>query len=50
MDMAPWIRVVVLVACLFPASVESMVRHYKFNVSCNGTKYSVPGLASNVFP
>ncbi|KAH8499085.1 hypothetical protein H0E87_017844 [Populus deltoides] len=37
MDIAPWIRVLVLVACLFPASVESMVRHYKFNVSCNGT-------------
>ncbi|KAF5751396.1 putative laccase [Tripterygium wilfordii] len=34
--MAPWIRILVLalamVACLFPASVESMVRHYKFNV------------------
>ncbi|KAJ6984563.1 hypothetical protein D5086_017817 [Populus alba] len=39
MDMAPWIRVLVLVACLFPASVESMVRHYKFNVVMkNSTK------------
>ncbi|KAJ6755287.1 MULTI-COPPER OXIDASE [Salix purpurea] len=33
MDMALWFRVLVLVACLFPASVESMVRHYKFNLS-----------------
>jgi len=36
MEMAPCIRVVVLLVvayCLFPASVEGMVRHYKFNVS-----------------
>ncbi|EEF41838.1 laccase-4 [Ricinus communis] len=32
MEIAPWVRVLVLVACLFPASVECMVRHYKFNV------------------
>ncbi|KAF9675440.1 hypothetical protein SADUNF_Sadunf09G0032600 [Salix dunnii] len=39
MDMAPWIRALVLVACLFPATVESMVRHYKFNVVMkNSTK------------
>ncbi|KAJ6964399.1 hypothetical protein NC652_002618 [Populus alba x Populus x berolinensis] len=36
-DMALWIRVLVLVACLFPASVESMVRHYKFNVVMKNT-------------
>ncbi|KAJ6670698.1 MULTI-COPPER OXIDASE [Salix viminalis] len=39
MDMAPWVRGLVLVACLFPATVESMVRHYKFNVVMkNSTK------------
>ncbi|KAJ6345248.1 hypothetical protein OIU78_008005 [Salix suchowensis] len=39
MDMAPWVRALVLVACLFPATVESMVRHYKFNVVMkNSTK------------
>ncbi|KAF9665583.1 hypothetical protein SADUNF_Sadunf16G0138100 [Salix dunnii] len=37
MDMALWLRVLVLVACLFPASVESMVRHYKFNVVMKNT-------------
>ncbi|KAG5253786.1 laccase [Salix suchowensis] len=37
MDMAPWFRVLVLMACLFPASVESMVRHYKFNVVMKNT-------------
>eukprot|EP00258_Populus_trichocarpa_P001112 XP_002299828.3 laccase-4 [Populus trichocarpa] len=36
-DMALWLRVLVLVACLFPASVESMVRHYKFNVVMKNT-------------
>ncbi|XP_038706063.1 laccase-4-like [Tripterygium wilfordii] len=37
--MAPWIRILVLamVACLFPASVESIVRHYKFNVVLKNT-------------
>ncbi|KAF8402701.1 hypothetical protein HHK36_010789 [Tetracentron sinense] len=30
--MESWVRVLVLVACLFPALVESRVRHYKFNV------------------
>ncbi|KAM3739957.1 hypothetical protein ACB098_08G062700 [Castanea mollissima] len=38
--MAQWIRVVVLVVmayCLFPASVEGMVRHYKFNVVLKNT-------------
>ncbi|KAF5744535.1 Laccase-4 [Tripterygium wilfordii] len=39
--MAPWIRILVLamVACLFPASVESIVRHYKFN---RGVPYPFP--------
>ncbi|KAJ4725637.1 Laccase [Melia azedarach] len=33
MGMAPWIRVILLlVASLYPASVQCMVRHYKFNV------------------
>lgn len=35
--MAPWVRVLVLVACLFPASVECLVRHYKFNVELSNT-------------
>ncbi|KAK3026323.1 hypothetical protein RJ639_041011 [Escallonia herrerae] len=30
--MAPWISVLVLLACLLPAAVECTVRHYKFNV------------------
>ncbi|KAK9029201.1 hypothetical protein GQ457_12G028200 [Hibiscus cannabinus] len=38
MEMAPWIRVLLLLACLgFPASVECMVRHYKFNVVLKNT-------------
>ncbi|MBA0552582.1 hypothetical protein Golob_023381 [Gossypium lobatum] len=38
MEMAPWIRVLMLLACLwFPASVECMVRHYKFNVVLKNT-------------
>ncbi|GMN23859.1 hypothetical protein TIFTF001_000306 [Ficus carica] len=33
MEMVPWIRVLILlVACLFPASVECMVRHYKHGI------------------
>ncbi|XP_065878764.1 laccase-4-like [Euphorbia lathyris] len=32
MELAPWIRLLLVVACLFPASVDCMVRHYKFNV------------------
>ncbi|KHG17519.1 Laccase-4 -like protein [Gossypium arboreum] len=33
MEMAPWIRVLMLLACLwFPASVECMVRHYKHGI------------------
>ncbi|XP_057512351.1 laccase-4-like [Actinidia eriantha] len=35
--METWIRVLVLVACLFPAVVESRVRHYKFNVVMRNT-------------
>ncbi|GMN23857.1 hypothetical protein TIFTF001_000304 [Ficus carica] len=39
MEMVPWARVLILMACLFPASVECMVRHYKFNVVLkNSTK------------
>ncbi|EOY33802.1 Laccase/Diphenol oxidase family protein [Theobroma cacao] len=38
MEMAPWIRVLMFLACLlFPASVECMVRHYKFNVVLENT-------------
>lgn len=37
MEMMPWVRVLVLVACLCPASVECMVRHYKFNVVLRNT-------------
>ncbi|GMP49163.1 hypothetical protein CsSME_00016232 [Camellia sinensis var. sinensis] len=33
--MMAWIRVLVMVACLFPALVECRVRHYKFNVMLN---------------
>lgn len=32
MEVVRWIRVLLLVACLFPASVQCMVREYKFNV------------------
>ncbi|XP_010104683.2 laccase-4 [Morus notabilis] len=35
--MVPWVRVFILVACLFPASVDCMVRHYKFNVVLKNT-------------
>ncbi|XP_059430345.1 laccase-4-like [Corylus avellana] len=39
MEMAPWIiiRVLVLAACLFAASVECIERHYKFNVVLKNT-------------
>ncbi|EXC01489.1 hypothetical protein L484_022066 [Morus notabilis] len=37
MEMVPWVRVFILVACLFPASVDCMVRHYKFNVVLKNT-------------
>ncbi|KAL7264338.1 hypothetical protein ACSBR1_002313 [Camellia fascicularis] len=35
--MMAWIRVLVMVACLFPALVECRVRHYKFNVVMRNT-------------
>ncbi|XP_042510514.1 laccase-4-like [Macadamia integrifolia] len=35
--MEPWVRVLVLVACLFPAMVECRVRNYKFNVVTRNT-------------
>ncbi|GMN23861.1 hypothetical protein TIFTF001_000305 [Ficus carica] len=35
--MVPLVRVLLLVACLFPASVECLVRHYKFNVVLKNT-------------
>ncbi|KAG5550432.1 hypothetical protein RHGRI_015404 [Rhododendron griersonianum] len=35
--MESWIRVLILVACLFPALVECRVRHYKFNVVMRNT-------------
>ncbi|KAK9279569.1 hypothetical protein L1049_013248 [Liquidambar formosana] len=35
--MASWIRVLVLVACILPAMVEGMIRHYKFNVVMKNT-------------
>ncbi|PSR95069.1 Laccase-4 like [Actinidia chinensis var. chinensis] len=35
--MAPWIRVLVMVACLFPVLVECRIRHYKFNVVMRNT-------------
>ncbi|XP_022730327.1 laccase-4-like [Durio zibethinus] len=36
--MATWIRILMLLACLwFPASVECMVRHYKLNVVLKNT-------------
>ncbi|GAV74475.1 Cu-oxidase domain-containing protein/Cu-oxidase_2 domain-containing protein/Cu-oxidase_3 domain-containing protein [Cephalotus follicularis] len=37
MEIAPWIRVLTFVACLYPTSVECMVRHYKFNVVMKNT-------------
>ncbi|XP_021893983.1 laccase-4-like [Carica papaya] len=37
MKVVQWIPVLMLVACLFPWSVESMVRHYKFNVVMKNT-------------
>ncbi|PON62805.1 Copper-resistance protein [Trema orientale] len=39
MEVLPWVRVLIMAACLFPASVECMVRHYKFDVVLkNSTK------------
>ncbi|KAK9126224.1 hypothetical protein Scep_015070 [Stephania cephalantha] len=35
--METWVRVLVLMACLFPALVECRVRHYKFNVVMKNT-------------
>ncbi|KAM7522100.1 hypothetical protein LguiA_012002 [Lonicera macranthoides] len=35
--MAVWIRVLVIVACLFPALVECRIRNYKFNVVMKNT-------------
>ncbi|CAL5388596.1 unnamed protein product [Camellia sinensis] len=35
--MMAWIKVLVMVACLFPALVECRVRHYKFNVVMRNT-------------
>ncbi|KAL7247348.1 hypothetical protein ACSBR2_002294 [Camellia fascicularis] len=35
--MMAWIRVLVMVACLFPALVECRVRHHKFNVVMRNT-------------
>ncbi|KAG5566984.1 hypothetical protein RHGRI_002522 [Rhododendron griersonianum] len=35
--MAPWIRVLVMVAFLYPILVECMIRHYKFNVVLKNT-------------
>ncbi|KAL5580814.1 hypothetical protein UlMin_013256 [Ulmus minor] len=32
MEVPFWVRFLIMVACLFPASVECIVRHYKFNV------------------
>ncbi|KAH7542291.1 laccase-4 [Ziziphus jujuba] len=32
MKKAPWVHVLILVACLYPALVQCIVRHYKFNV------------------
>ncbi|KAK3226196.1 hypothetical protein Dsin_006058 [Dipteronia sinensis] len=34
---ANWVRLLLLVACFFPALVESRVRHYKFNVVMKNT-------------
>ncbi|GMN23825.1 hypothetical protein TIFTF001_000283 [Ficus carica] len=39
MEMVPWARILILVARLFPTSIECIVRHYKFNVVLkNSTK------------
>ncbi|CAA2969595.1 laccase-4-like [Olea europaea subsp. europaea] len=35
--METWVRVLILVGCLFPAFVECRVRHYKFNVVMKNT-------------
>ncbi|KAK9127897.1 hypothetical protein Syun_016694 [Stephania yunnanensis] len=35
--METWVRLLVLMACLFPALVECRVRHYKFNVVMKNT-------------
>ncbi|GFP93856.1 laccase-4 [Phtheirospermum japonicum] len=35
--MDSWVRVLILVACLFPMLVECRVRHYKFNVVMTNT-------------
>ncbi|PIA59286.1 hypothetical protein AQUCO_00400288v1 [Aquilegia coerulea] len=35
--MGKWARVLVLMVCLFPAMVECIVRHYKFNVVMKNT-------------
>ncbi|XP_057509744.1 laccase-4-like [Actinidia eriantha] len=35
--MAPWIQVLIMVACLFPVLVECRIRHYKFNVVMRNT-------------
>ncbi|XAR68850.1 Laccase [Bertholletia excelsa] len=48
--MKPWVRVLVLVACLFPALVECRVRHYKFNVVMKNTTricYTKPIVTAN---
>ncbi|CAL5386515.1 unnamed protein product [Camellia sinensis] len=36
-EMMAWIKVLVMVACLFPALVECRVRHYKFNLVMRNT-------------
>ncbi|CAK9133892.1 unnamed protein product [Ilex paraguariensis] len=35
--MESWVRLLILVACLFPVMVECRVRHYKFNVVMRNT-------------
>ncbi|KAA8519002.1 hypothetical protein F0562_016224 [Nyssa sinensis] len=35
--MESWIRVLIFIACLFPAVVECRIRHYKFNVVMKNT-------------
>ncbi|KAK7287485.1 hypothetical protein RIF29_00765 [Crotalaria pallida] len=35
--MYPWVRVLLLIACILPALVECRVRHYKFNVVTKNT-------------
>ena len=39
--MAAWFRALLLGAFLFPALVESLVRHYKFSVSAFSNIYFV---------